>query len=133
MSRKHWFRSRNCNGQQYFPSMHTLNNINSWADGLCFGGERISNQEEYKKKHNWKNQRTFHSWEFRECVEMNFCMNVRNLKNFTVDQRACKPNGIMFECFNWLMSARYFFRFVMGRSALLAFFIVFECVFFRCV
>lgn len=37
---------------------------------------------------------------FRECVDMKFfCANAKNLRNFTVDQRACKPNGLIFcEC-----------------------------------
>lgn len=47
--------------------------------------------------------------------------NAWNLKNFTVDQRACKPNEfIMFEC-NFFSFIWFVLSFTMGRSVLVAF------------
>lgn len=71
----------------------------------------------------WSRKKTtksnaFHSWEFSECVEMQFCTNARNSKNFTVDReqkKQCKLYGFsMFEC-NWVLANFCSVRFCYGK------------------
>lgn len=90
--------------------------INSWTVFLeCLGSRKIYiNVAKTESKYNQGKQWTFHSKKFRECcwnAVVVFRSNARNLKNFTVDQQACKPNGfIRFEC-NWVLLFSIFFLF----------------------